>query len=48
MGFCNPVRIHGMRINDVIYDMIGYGDMVWYAMIRNVASQYFLKNDMLP
>jgi len=37
-----------MRINDVIYDVIGYGDMVWYDMIRNITIQYFLKNDMVP
>jgi len=32
-GFFNPIRIHGMKINDMIwYDMIWY-DMIWYDMI---------------
>ena len=35
-GFCNPVQIHGMKINDTIwYDMIWY-DMIWYDMIRSM------------
>ena len=28
-GFCNPVQIHRMKINDTIWY-----DMVWYDMIR--------------
>jgi hypothetical protein len=32
-GFCNLVRIHGMKINDMIWYMIRY-DMIWYDTIR--------------